>query len=77
MEPILIAKSAEECTQVESSVNSVRISVRFVKSSPFEELLSHMLARFMQLRADKFEVLRRKPVDPSYDYAFLVSYDHL
>ena len=77
MDPIMIAKSPEECCLIEASVNSVRISVRFVKSSNLEELLGHMLGRFMQLRADKFEVMRRKPSDPSYDYSFLVSADHL
>ena len=36
-----------------------------------------MLARFMELRADKFEILRRKPVDADYDFSFLISADHL
>ena len=77
MEPIHITKTSEECCLIESSVNSVRISIRVIKSSNLEVLLSHMLARFMQLRADKFEVLRKKPADPSYDYSFLISADHL
>mgnify|MGYP001626562780 CR=1 FL=1 len=77
MDPVYVTKSADECCLIESSVNSVRVSVRILKSSNLETLLAHMLARFMQMRADKFEVLRRKPADPSYDYSFLVSADHL
>ena len=77
MDPVTITKASDECCLIESSINSVRVSLRVVKSSNLEVLLSHMLARFMQLRADKFEVLRRKPADPSYDYSFLISADHL
>ena len=77
MEPITICKSNEEVCLIESSINSVRISIRYVKSNELEKLISHMLGRFMQLRADKFEILRRKPADPSYDFSFLISADHL
>jgi hypothetical protein len=55
----------------------VRISVAIKKSAEVEVLLTHMLERFMSLRADKFEILRKKPAFPEYDFSFLVSDDHL
>ena len=36
-----------------------------------------MLERFMSLRADKFEILRKKPAHEDFDFSFLVSDDHL
>jgi hypothetical protein len=36
-----------------------------------------MLERFMSLRADKFEILRKKPAHDDFDFSFLVSDDHL
>ena len=36
-----------------------------------------MLERFMSLRADKFEILRKKPAHEGYDFSFLISSDHL
>ena len=61
---------------IEASVNSVRISLSIRKNDELVILLTHMLERFMSLRADKFEILRKKPVD-GYDFSFLVSADHL
>ena len=77
MEPVTITKSNQEICFIESSINSVRVSIRYQKSNDLEKLLSKMLGNFMMLRADKFEILRRKPADPSYDFSFLISADHL
>ena len=35
-----------------------------------------MLERFLSLRADKFQILRKKPID-KYDFSFLITEDHL
>ena len=36
-----------------------------------------MLSRFMTLRADKFDILRKKPAHDDYDFSFLITADHL
>ena len=76
LDPILISKSEMESCLIEASVNSVRISISIRKNDELVILLTHMLERFMSLRADKFEILRKKAVD-GYDFSFLVSADHL
>ena len=61
---------------IEGSINSVRISIKIKKSMEIEQLISKMLERFMSLRADRFEIFRKVPVD-GYDFSFLISAQHL
>lgn len=75
--PIVISKSENEHCLVESSINSVRVSICIRKPSEIEVLLTHMLERFMSLRADKFEILRKKAAHEGYDFSFLISDEHL
>ena len=77
MEPILICKSDQEMCMIEGSVNSVRISIMIKKGMEIEHLLTRMLDRFMSLRADRFEIFRKKPAHPGYDFSFLISAQHL
>ena len=42
-----------------------------------EVLLSHLLERFLSMRADKFQILRKKPAIEDYDYSFLITDEHL
>lgn len=72
-EPIMIVKSDQEMCMVEASVNSVRISFMIKKGKEIEHLLTRMLERFMALRADRFEIFRKKPAHEGYDYSFLIS----
>ncbi len=76
MNPLLISKSEQEKCLVEASVNSVRISISIKKNQEIEVLLTHMLERFLSLRADKFQILRKKPIE-GYDYSFLLTDEHL
>jgi actin related protein 2/3 complex subunit 4 len=62
---------------IEASINSVRISLAIKKNQEIEELLAHMLERFLALRADKFGIMRKKPAFPEYDFSFLITDDHL
>jgi actin related protein 2/3 complex subunit 4 len=62
---------------IESSINSVRVSISIKKLAEIEILLTHMLERFMALRADKFEILRKKSAHDDFDFSFLVTDDHL
>ena len=82
MKPLVIARTEFECCMIEGSVNSVRISFLIKKGDPnkpgdsVEILLSHSLQRFFALRADRFKIFRKKPVD-GYDFSFLITEDHL
>lgn len=82
MKPISISRTEHESCLVEGSVNSVRVSFLIKKGDPtkpgesVEILLSHMYQRFFALRADKFKIFRKVPVD-GYDFTFLITDDHL
>jgi actin related protein 2/3 complex subunit 4 len=77
LDSIVISKSEQEHCLIESSINSVRVSLCIKKPSEIESLLTKLLERFMTLRADKFEILRKKPAFPGYDFSFLIWDDHL
>eukprot|EP00826_Nyctotherus_ovalis_P049815 TRINITY_DN6046_c0_g1_i6.p2 TRINITY_DN6046_c0_g1~~TRINITY_DN6046_c0_g1_i6.p2 ORF type:complete len:171 (+),score=56.61 TRINITY_DN6046_c0_g1_i6:66-578(+) len=71
-----IARSDQEKCLIESSINSVRLSFTIKKPKEIEKLLTHLFERFISLRADKFAVIRRKPVE-GYDFGFLVTDKHI
>jgi len=73
----VISKSELEHCLIESSINSVRVSIAIRKGSETELLLTHMLERFMAMRADKFEILRKKVAVEGYDFSFLFTDEHL
>jgi actin related protein 2/3 complex subunit 4 len=75
--PITVSKSEYQHCMIEASINSVRISICIKKLDDIENLLSHMLERFMSLRADKFEILRKKSAHKDFDFSFLISDEHL
>lgn len=77
MKPLTIAKSDTENCLIEASINSVRVSIAIKKNQEIEVLLTHMLERFLALRADKFGIMRRKPAFPNYDFSFLITDEHL
>ena len=68
---VLICRNENERCLIETSVNSVRISVKVKQADELEEILSRMFLRFFTQRAEAFKVLRRKPVE-GYDISFLV-----
>jgi actin related protein 2/3 complex subunit 4 len=59
LNPIIISRSEQEHCLIESSINSVRVSIAIKKGAEIEILLTKMIGRFMTLRADKFEILRK------------------
>ena len=77
LNPIVITKSEEEKCLIEPTVNSVRISFSLKKSLEVEKLLAHLFERFLSLRANKLEIIRRKPINKDYDFSFLVTEFHL
>eukprot|EP00758_Cryptobia_borreli_P001163 Tbor_TRINITY_DN1994_c0_g1::TRINITY_DN1994_c0_g1_i1::g.3515::m.3515/K05755/ARPC4; actin related protein 2/3 complex, subunit 4 len=72
--PITIARSAQEVTLIETSVNSVRVSICFQKSDGLAELIARKYVGFLAQRAEKFHILRKKPVD-GFDISFLITHD--
>lgn len=58
-----ITRSAAECTLVEQSINSCRVSIKIKQIDDVERFLAHKFTRFMTQRAENFIILRRKPVE--------------
>ncbi|GAM25362.1 hypothetical protein SAMD00019534_085370 [Acytostelium subglobosum LB1] len=73
--PIVIARNKQEKVMIETSINSVRISVSIKKSDEVEVILAKKFVRFLVQRAENFIILRRKPVE-GYDISFLVTNFH-
>jgi actin related protein 2/3 complex subunit 4 len=74
--PITITRTETEYVYIETSINSVRISVKVKQLDNVDILLARMFMRFLAQRADSFRILRRKPV-PGYDISFLVTNLHV
>ncbi|KAJ9590207.1 hypothetical protein L9F63_016657 [Diploptera punctata] len=73
--PLTISRNAREKIFIESSINSVRISITFKKIDGIERFITRKFMRFMMLRAEDFLILRRKPVS-GYDVSFLITNFH-
>jgi actin related protein 2/3 complex subunit 4 len=74
--PITITRTETEYVYIETSINSVRISVKVKQLDNVDILLAKMFMRFLAQRADAFRILRRKPVQ-GYDISFLVTNIHV
>ena len=61
--PVTICRSAKERVLIESSVNSVRMSVKIKQNDELDEILAQKFTRFLMQRAENFIVLRRKPIE--------------
>lgn len=77
LNPVVISRNEKERVMIETSINSVRISVAIKQADDIERILAHKFTRFMMMRADNFVILRRKPNDPNYDISFLVTNFHV
>jgi actin related protein 2/3 complex subunit 4 len=73
--PVIISRNENERVLVESSVNSVRLSIRIKQADEIERILAHKFTRFLMQRAEAFVILRRKPVK-GYDISFLITNFH-
>lgn len=67
MNPLVISRNENEKVLVEPSVNSVRISIKIKQADDLERILCHKFSRFLMLRAENFIILRRKPIDVSFN----------
>ena len=66
LNPVIISRNERERVLIESSINSVRISIAIKQADDIESILAHKFTRFMMMRADNFVILRRKPVKMSF-----------
>lgn len=66
LNPVIISRNERERVLIESSINSVRISIAIKQADDIEHILAHKFTRFMMMRADNFVILRRKPVKMSF-----------
>uniref|UniRef100_A0A7I4DF03 Actin related protein 2/3 complex subunit 4 n=1 Tax=Physcomitrium patens TaxID=3218 RepID=A0A7I4DF03_PHYPA len=75
MMQILICRNESEKCLIESSINSLRISIKVKQADELENILAKKFLRFLSMRAESFQVLRRKPVQ-GYDISFLITNFH-
>ncbi|KAM0930472.1 hypothetical protein ACQ4PT_000925 [Festuca glaucescens] len=75
LNPVLICRNEAEKCLVETSINSIRISLKVKQADELENILAKKFLRFLSMRAEAFQVLRRKPVQ-GYDISFLITNYH-
>jgi len=75
LNPVVISRNDKERVLIETSVNSVRISISIKQADEIEKILCHKFTRFMMMRAENFFILRRKPIE-GYDISFLITNFH-
>uniref|UniRef100_A0A0E0KLJ3 Actin-related protein 2/3 complex subunit 4 n=1 Tax=Oryza punctata TaxID=4537 RepID=A0A0E0KLJ3_ORYPU len=72
---VLICRNEAEKCLIETSINSIRISMKVKQADELENILAKKFLRFLSMRAEAFQVLRRKPVQ-GYDISFLITNYH-
>lgn len=73
--PLVIARNDKEKVLIESTFNSMRVSIMVKQADELEEILVDKFSRILMQRAEKFSILRRKPVD-GYTISFLITNVH-
>lgn len=76
LNPMVISRNENENVLIESSINSVRVSIKIKQSDEIEHILVHKFTGFLTKRAEQFFVLRREPI-PGYDLSFLITNFHV
>ncbi|KAK8571672.1 hypothetical protein V6N12_027750 [Hibiscus sabdariffa] len=87
LNPVLICRNEAEKCLIETSINSLRISLKVKQADELENILAKKFLRFLSMRAEAFQVLRRKPVQmivvsiacfikQGYDISFLITNYH-
>ncbi|KAG4306082.1 hypothetical protein PORY_000070 [Pneumocystis oryctolagi] len=75
LNPIIISRNENEQVLIESSINSIRISIRIKQADEIERILAHKFTRFLMGRAEAFVILRRRPIK-GYGISFLITNKH-
>lgn len=66
LNPVTICRNEQEKCLIETSVNSVRVSIAVKQADEIETILCHKFTSFLMQRAEQFVVMRRKPAEVSY-----------
>jgi len=72
LNPVIVSRNDKEKVLIESSINSVRISIAIKQADEIEKLLCNKFNKFMMRRAENFVILRRKKIE-GYDISFLIT----
>ncbi|KAM3144252.1 hypothetical protein pb186bvf_003714 [Paramecium bursaria] len=75
-QPIYICRSDKERCLIETSINSTRVSLSIKQLDDVDKLIAEKLAKYLAVRADQFEIIRRKPI-AGYDISFLILDTHI
>lgn len=76
LNPVTIARDANQQVLIEPSINSTRISIKIKQIDNLETVLVDRFTRALMLRAEDFMILRRKPVE-GYSISFLITHQHM
>jgi actin related protein 2/3 complex subunit 4 len=63
LNPIVICRNESEKVMIESSVNSVRVSILIKQADDIEKILAKKFTSFLMQRAEHFIIMRRKAMD--------------
>lgn len=63
LRPVLISRNSNEQCLIETSINSVRVSIKIKQADELEKLLTRRFTLFLMRRAENFFILRRKPIE--------------
>ncbi|AET38883.1 Arc19p Ecym_3396 [Eremothecium cymbalariae DBVPG len=75
LQPMHIARNEHEQVLIETSVNSVRMSIKIKQADEIEQILVYRFTRFLEQRAESFYILRRVPIQ-GYSISFLITHRH-
>jgi len=75
LNPLVVSRNENEKVLIETSINSMRISICVKQADEIEVILCKKFLRFLMQRAENFVILRRKPIR-GYDISFLITNFH-
>mmetsp|Transcript_15330 Transcript_15330/g.21446 ORF Transcript_15330/g.21446 Transcript_15330/m.21446 type:complete len:171 (+) Transcript_15330:61-573(+) len=76
MNKVVVARNERERVLIESSINSMRVSIKIKQADELETILCKKFTRFLTQRAENFFIMRRKAVQEDYDISFLITNFH-
>ena len=69
----MISRNDKERVLIETSVNSLRVSIAIKQADEIERILAHKFTRFLMQRAESFVILRRKPIEVNIARFFIAN----
>ena len=63
MNRLVVSRNANERVLIESSINSMRVSIKIKQSDEIESILCKKFTRFLTQRAEQFFIMRRKAIE--------------